>query len=858
MATPEPPEETYQSYLERTLGTGSDPYRTVVPALFERLEAADEDSDVVASYRLWQESVDVNISKVESKVVDTVAALGIDTTDGTRAEEFLYCLQSYYALVLHLDRVVSMARLVDGVDPEDAPADLRAEYPNLLDGPEDRLFHGWLTGLDFAAEPFDALVAALADTPPRTVGEDAYKDLYQDLIGNPFRKALGEFYTREWLADLILDEIGYTDGSLLDPTCGSGAFLVKAARRVLEVHDDPAAVDRVHGFDLNPVAVMATKSNLLGVLAGHFEAGALTHDELAAVDLPVYWTNGIVRTQPDLSGNVVTVLSPYGELEFPRDPDEAVAKVAADVREWVEGRPFERLVDDRWLDNIARSFTAPLAEPPFDFVVGNPPWVSPDRMPKAYRDRVEELLEESGFLEPFDPDYLPNRFPNSQFVAALPFFEVAMDRYLTANGVCAYLVTSSLLKSMNGGGFREQMREWNVGRILDFTPYTDIHQHASSWAFVPVIDNAAADGEPTHYEFFSPTDGEMPSHPGDCRTLETPDVTLHVCEWDVDVADLPFLPEDPRSPWFTAPPEVLDAYRTVVGENPHAGEHYRFTRGLVTGRNAVYLLDDPTLTDGLVEASTKAAGGRVTLESDLVYPFVEGKHLSAWTFDHTHLLLPYEVPSWDPIPETDLERDYPETAAYLDANREGLEGRRTHTITSQMDSGSPYYVVETRELLGTRPVVGLREVAPYLEAAVLPSTIEDDLLGERESIVAHTLNFVVPESEPEAYFLAGLLNSWPIRSLVYDLAQPKGGRPGKRFDMYLVSSLPIPTFDPDDPAHERVAELGREAHELADADEDLEDVETELNAVVCEDVYGISIADGEALRDHYRRLSYTP
>lgn len=852
-------DEAFQEYLKRKFGTKSENYQSVVPVLFQRLEDADSESDIATSYRLWQESIDVNISKIESAVEDTISELDIDTKNGSRAEEFLYCLQSYYALVLQLDRIVNMDRLVEGRDIADIEYnELRAEYENLLDQPEDRLFYGWLTNINFDSEPFHGLVVAMSESPHRKVGEDAFKDLYQDIIGNPFRKAMGEFYTREWVADLILNEIEYDNTSVLDPACGSGAFLVKTARRVIQDSGKPGDIERIHGFDLNPVAVMAAKSNLLGVLSGHFEDGELTHSELADVEIPVYWTNSIIWTEPDLSGNIITLLSPYGELEFPSDPDEAVEKISNDIAEWIEGKSFNRIIDEDWVDSIAESFSAPVVCPPFDYVVGNPPWVSPDRMPKEYRDRVKELLEESGFLEPFQPDYLANRFPNRQFVAALPFFEVTMDRYLKEEGICAYLVTSSLLKSMNGGGFREQMQEWRITRVLDFTPYTDIHQNANSWAFVPVISKSPDNGDSTLFEFFIPTDGEMPSHPGSCRTIEMPDVTLHVCAWETDLKDLPFIPDDPRSPWFTAPPAVIESYRKIIEGNPHVGENYRFTRGLVTGRNGVYLLDGVERKNGFVEARSKASDGRVTLEPELVYPFIEGKHLTSWDFDHTHLMVPYEVPEWDPIPEDVMQENYPKAASYIWDNKEGLEGRRTHTIMSQMDNGNPFYVVETRDILGEKPVVGIREMAPYLEAAVIPETIDDEILGQRESIIAHTLNFVVPGSEDEAHYLAAMINSWPLRTMMYDLAQPKGGRPGKRYDMYLISSLPIPEFDPSDKVHQKIADLGREAHGTIQKGGDVTEVESELNEVVCEEMYGIAVEECDDLRKHYNRLAYTP
>ncbi len=57
---------------------------------------------------------------------------------------------------------------------------------------------------------------------------------------------------------------------MLDPACGSGTFLVAAIRRMKAVsqeHDLPPAdiarsiVEGIVGFDLNPLAVIAARTN---------------------------------------------------------------------------------------------------------------------------------------------------------------------------------------------------------------------------------------------------------------------------------------------------------------------------------------------------------------------------------------------------------------------------------------------------------------------------------------------------------------------------------------------------------------------------------------------------------------------
>ena len=70
---------------------------------------------------------------------------------------------------------------------------------------------------------------------------DLLKQLYQQLFPKSVRHDLGEYYTPDWLAELVLDELGYDgnpDERLLDPACGSGTFLVMALNRVKTWYDE--------------------------------------------------------------------------------------------------------------------------------------------------------------------------------------------------------------------------------------------------------------------------------------------------------------------------------------------------------------------------------------------------------------------------------------------------------------------------------------------------------------------------------------------------------------------------------------------------------------------------------------------
>ena len=71
------------------------------------------------------------------------------------------------------------------------------------------------------------------DTIKKTgCSRDVLRDFYQDLVPEELRKSLGEFYTPDWLVEhsgrLATSETSGLLFRLLDPTCGSGLFLLEA------------------------------------------------------------------------------------------------------------------------------------------------------------------------------------------------------------------------------------------------------------------------------------------------------------------------------------------------------------------------------------------------------------------------------------------------------------------------------------------------------------------------------------------------------------------------------------------------------------------------------------------------------
>ncbi|MFD5653632.1 BREX-2 system adenine-specific DNA-methyltransferase PglX [Streptomyces sp. NPDC127039] len=135
-------------------------------------------------------------------------------------------------------------------------------------------------------------------------------DLYQDLSDSA-RKTYALLQTPEFVEEFILDrtmnpvvrELGGRFGELkmIDPTCGSGHFVLGAFRRMVrlwaerepgrDVHERVRdALNSVHGVDINPFAVAIARFRLL--VAAMAVSGVRTLAEAGRYDWPIHLAVG--------------------------------------------------------------------------------------------------------------------------------------------------------------------------------------------------------------------------------------------------------------------------------------------------------------------------------------------------------------------------------------------------------------------------------------------------------------------------------------------------------------------------------------------------------------------------------------
>jgi type I restriction-modification system DNA methylase subunit len=123
----------------------------------------------------------------------------------------------------------------------------------------------------FVLEGINSFIEDMEHHRLEDLGSDIVGFIYEELIPAAERHALGQFYTPPAIAELITRwAVRNAEDKVLDPGCGSGTFLVKAYKRLLELKGYHEPTERVHkeilhqlyAFDINPFPLHLTALNL--------------------------------------------------------------------------------------------------------------------------------------------------------------------------------------------------------------------------------------------------------------------------------------------------------------------------------------------------------------------------------------------------------------------------------------------------------------------------------------------------------------------------------------------------------------------------------------------------------------------
>jgi methylase of polypeptide subunit release factors len=837
--------------------------------------------------------------------------------DGLDLNRFFFATHTFFAILTKLLAYVIVGRytdlpMLDLKGWKDLPnADLAAQFTDLEKGGPFRNagiqnflegdFFSWYVRF-FTPEIADHLrevVMCLANYDPATLDlapaptQDLLKKLYHRLVSPHIRKALGEYYTPDWLAQRVLHMLdggrfrGAPDTRLLDPACGSGTFLIMTinairANAMAQSMDEGellrAICHNVVGIDLNPLAVIAARTNYLLALGP-----LLKHRRREPLEIPVYLADSIMtpsRPEHDLLeretfrvwlsigkvelprrlatqegvAKLTELLDKHLEKEQPTPTDKFLQQAKADLvavgAQWehdadLVGRLYETLAklhrqgrNGMWARILKNAF-APVFLAPFDYVAGNPPWINWQNLPEGYRNETKNLWVQHGLFVHKGMDTILGK--GKKDISTLMTY-VAADSYLKDGGKLGFVITQSVFKTSGAGqGFRRFVTRRKVPLAVtwvdDFSEMQPF-EGATNRTAVFVMRKGQPTKYPVQYGYWTKREGGRAGGFDYDATLE--EVTAK-CVQRRFVAE-PVKLDDPTSAWLTGSPLALKAIKKLLGRSD-----YEAHAGVYTGgANAVYWFE--VLTDhgdGTVTARNVTEGAKrkidsvqVRLEKELLYPLLRGRDVSRWIArPSAHILFVQDVRRRRGIDAESLE----DTWAYewLTSHKTILMQRAAFRRYFDRRRDPFYSMFNVGEYTLSRWKVAWSEQSREFEAAVVGSAKGKIILPANKCMV------IPCGSEPEAHYVAGVLNSTLFRFGVASYAIEI------QLDPHLVANLRVPEFQPDAALHRRIAaEAERLSSGAADA---AEPVHEKLDAL-CAQLWGIDDKSLRAVQSAYRDL----
>lgn len=645
------------------------------------------------------------------------------------------------------------------------------------------------------------------------VDRDVLGHLYQEHLPPAERKALGEFYTPTAVVDLILDSVGYTpdkrlerkENDLLDPACGSGTFLVRAANRLIERLDRkgvPArdAIEivqqRLHGFDINPFACHIAEMNLL----------------FQVIDL----YREVKEEEP---GYTLDRFHIYQTDSLREENQESLTALHSSE------------VQRRYREERRQANNLKMRED-YGFVVGNPPYV-----------RIQNIAKGQA-REDYD-DYSTAHYNYDLYVL---FLERSAG-WLADDGKLGFIVSNKFIHNRYGEKIRDFIiQNYRIEEMINFGDVS-VFPAVQSYPIILVGERinknepvrSAKEFKPEDYTFTYAAvketlpeitqtavsgDGEngrldhspiadiirthLPETPGE--TPPTEDEVLEqlnklVEETSVSKSLLDVFPVQSlmlaSEEWKFVPYDEGEALNSLESGGQPLGEFSGETiarKGVQTGANDIFIVDEETIKE-------------YDLEDEIVHPLVAGKDVHRWysTIDDQYILYT--------TPEMNIS-NYPKAEAYLEEHREELEDRYC------VSQGKKWFVLERH-----RPGVFDRKKVITPDICYYSNFWYD----KTKSVYGLNTTYNIASEALDGDYLAGILNSNAVQFYMRRSA-PKYSNNYMRYQRDYLLEIPVPDPEENDRGTvetvvETAEKLRNTAERYVEAKELLENPETVLESI---------------------------
>lgn len=568
--------------LTQDFGPTSSTASKIVQLLYKKITDTS-DTKVNTIFDEWNKVLGIiygeNFEKAKKKVAIISELYGISKKADLK--KLFFSIQTYFAIFMKILASEVLALQNPNIDSFTTKwallndSDLKKEFEQMEAGGIFKTLgiNNFLEGIFFSwyLQEWDKEVAAAIREISKKLSEyeiatttiepemvsDLLKQIYQNLIPKNIRHDLGEYYTPDWLADALLNEIGF-DGSLskriLDPACGSGTFLVMAIKRIFKKQNKKIVNNREEifkkilenfaGIDINPIAVLSARTNFV-------IATSAIQTKLSDVEIPIYYADSVLTPSlyPGLLSSRYKINTSVGDFSLTQkiSQKQVIVKILDILNEVIKNKgklevflnrvselitdPTDEDLDDLkelfskiqelqkqgkdsiWTNIIKNNF-APVYLGQFDFVIGNPPWIPWENLSSEYRSATEFIWKNYRLQE---KKATAGATAQSSIDFSSVMTYVSSNNYLNKNGKLAFLLPQGLFQSENRGrGFRRfsillpnsqiDLKVHVVHDLSSFYPF----EAANQTSFI-VIERGKQTVYPINYILWTPKSSIFPT-----------------------------------------------------------------------------------------------------------------------------------------------------------------------------------------------------------------------------------------------------------------------------------------------------------------------------------------------------------
>jgi type I restriction-modification system DNA methylase subunit len=622
---------------------------------------------------------------------------------------------------------------------------------------------------------------------------------YQMVEKKLHRKEQGIYYTPKFVTDYIVKETvgrfireneadGYNkilNMKILDPACGSGSFLIRAYDELLNYHarvrGKPASLleqqDRmpiltgnIFGVDLDRQAVEIARLNLL-------LRGLAKRDHLPPL------TDNIKQGNSLISGMEKELKGYFG-------------------KDWKEKHPFS------WEDE----FKQIMAGGGFDVVIGNPPYVRIQSLPKD------------------EADYFRSHYDSAfgSFDIYVLFIEKAI-RLLKTGGQLGFITSGKFLKSDYGKKIQQMIHEQcTVEDIIDLSAQ-QVFAEATTYPVI-VILRKGAQKKPLSYVFM-PADCTQPPDIASITPVKAEQDALIKGVWPLSLTN--------------------DKLLAKLAQNtkPLGDIAERIFQGIKTSADDIYSLKLLAESGDCISAFSASLQKRVDLEKSITRPLIKTGQMKRYHIEEPEMAILFPYSNGDLLSSVELQSKYPKAWHYLNDNVGTLK-KREHGAFRNEEQWYKYGRNQALKVICS-PKIITPDFAPSARYS-LDTTGEYFFNGGTAGGYG-----IIPAKGVNSLFLLGLLNS---KVLDWFLQKTSSNFRGGWFsyESRFISHIPIRQIDfampAEKKAHDRLVSLvekmldmnkklapmrSQYSHERDELVKEIENTDREIDNLVY-DLYGLT------------------